>query len=62
MEARLKVSAPSVPKGQVVDVVAVGEDGRPADVLGSLGNGEGLMLPVGTEGPDLQVILRLRGG
>ena len=61
MEARVKLSAPSVPKGQVVDVMRVGEDGRPADLVGTLGNGEGFVLPVAGEA-DVQLVLRVRGG
>lgn len=61
MEARVKLSAPAVPVGQVIDVLAVGEDGRPAHVLGSLGNGDGFVMPVGREGKDLPVVLRVRG-
>lgn len=61
MDARVKVSAPAVPKGSVVDVLAVGDDGRPADVIGTLGNGEGFVMPVGREGKDLYLVLRVRG-
>jgi len=59
MEARIKISAPAVAKGSLVDVVAIGEDGRPGDVLATLGNGDGWVLPVGKEGQE--ILLRVRG-
>lgn len=59
MEARIKLSAPAVPNGRVVEVREVGADGRPSDVLAELTNGQSLVLPVGKDSYD--IVLRVKG-